>query len=378
MRPRAGRPAAGAVLAASALAVLAIAALVAGCGSSEKEATAAGPPIPNAPPRTAAPLYWGAWIENDQTGIKAPWDMSIVSSFARLVDKPLSLIGFSSPFADCTHTPCIPYYFSTTQMEDVRRYGAIPFFSWGVEAHGGSNFHQPGFQLADVIAGRFDHYIRRFATQARDWGHPFFLRFNWEMNGNWFLWSEQNNDNRPGDYIKAWRHVHDIFTQVGATNASWVWCPNVDPKGDLQELRTIYPGDDYVDWTCLDGYNFGADSPGVPSRKWRTFNELFRATYRRVARIAPSKPMIIGEFASSDYGGDKAAWIRDALIRIPALYPRVRGLLYFDVNDRATHWPIERAPETIAAFRKEIDSPVYLDNQFGSLATSPIEPVGDD
>ena len=92
-----------------------------------------------------------------------------------------------------------------------------------------------------MIAGTHDAYIREFAEDARDWGHPFFLRFNWEMNGNWFPWSEGVNGNQPGEYVAAWRHVHDIFTEVGATNATWVWCPNVDPGGKFSDLALALP-----------------------------------------------------------------------------------------------------------------------------------------
>jgi len=332
-------------------------------------------PIPDAPPRSAPPLYWGAQIGTQFTGEEPPWDMTALTEFERIIGKGLSVVGFSSPFADCTVKPCIFYPFPTTPMENLRRYGAIPFFSWGLEGAGLESENQPAFRLSQVIAGRHDAYIRRFATHAMGWGQPFFLRFNWEGNGDWFAWSEQQNGNQPGEYVKAWRHVHDIFTSVGATNATWVWCPNVDPGRDLQDISLIYPGDEYVDWTCLDGYNWGPGNPAVMNKPWRTFGELFDADYRRIVeRIAPTKPMIIGEFATSDYGGDKAAWIRDALIRIPTRYPRIRGLLWFNVEDRETHWPIETPQAVLEAFRDVIRSPIYLENVFGSVATSPIEP----
>jgi Glycosyl hydrolase family 26 len=332
-------------------------------------------PIPDAPPRSASPLFWGAWLQNEATGIKAPWDMGLVNAFAALVDKAPSLIGFSSPFANCEQSPCKFYEFPTKQMERLRSYGAIPFFSWGVEAEGKNRFEQPRFQLSDVIAGRYDSYIREFAYQAVAWGHPFFLRLNWEMNGDWFLWSEQVNDNQPGDYVQAWRHIHDIFTQVGATNATWVWCPNSDPRGRLQDLRVLYPGDRYVDWTCLDGYNWGTGSPVVKRKPWTRFAGLFDRSYRRIVdHLAPSKPMVIGEFASSGYGGNQATWIRDALIRIPTRYPRIRGLLWYDINDRRAGWPIESSLASTEAFRKQIDSPVYLGNEFSNLPAGPIAP----
>ena len=78
------------------------------------------------------------------------------------------------------------------------------------------------------------------------------------------LTSEQANGNRPGEYVAAWRHVHDIFTSVGANDVTWVWCPNVDPDHKMQSLGSLYPGDAYVDWTCLDGYNWGPQSPARP------------------------------------------------------------------------------------------------------------------
>ena len=334
-------------------------------------------PIPDAPPESAPPLYWGAWIGAQFTGDKAPWDMTAVTEFEGIVDKGLSLIGFSSPFADCHSTPCTFYEFPTTPMESTRRYGAIPFFSWGVEAEVPESVRldQPDFQLSDVLAGKYDGYIRKFATDARAWGYPFFLRFNWEMNGNWFVWAEQENGNRPGEFVKAWRYVHDIFTEVGATNATWVWCPNVDPGQALQEMSLLYPGDSYVDWTCLDGYNWGPNNPAVENKPWLSFTEIFESSYQKVVkRIAPTKPMVLGEFASSDFGGNKAAWIRDALIRIPTRYPRIRAVLWFNVHDRGTRWPIEISPATTEAFRRTIDSDVYLDNSFGDLVVSPIEP----
>ena len=128
-------------------------------------------------------------------------------------------------------------------MNSIRSHGAIPFYSWGSQSIPvPSNLSEPNFQLSDVIEGHHDAYIRKFAEAAKAWGHPFFLRFNWEMNGGWFAWAEGVNGNKAGEYVAAWRHVHDIFTQVGATNATWVWCPNVDPENQMQRPQLALPG----------------------------------------------------------------------------------------------------------------------------------------
>src|SRR5205823_4142865 len=225
--------------------------------------------------------------------------MSAVSKFEQMAGKQASLVQFGSPFADCSSGTCSYYNFPLTPFNDIRAHGSIPFLSWSSQGLPGS-LNQPNFQLSDVANGTYDSYIKSFATAAKNWGHPFFLRFDWEMNGNWFPWSEGVNGNASGDYVAAWRHVHDIFTSVGATNASWVWCPMVDPGNKLQNLSSLYPGDSYVDWTCLDGYNWGTN-PARP-QGWKSFDQLFSSTYHQITdTIAPSKPMAIGEFGSSEF-----------------------------------------------------------------------------
>jgi mannan endo-1,4-beta-mannosidase len=323
---------------------------------------------------SSGPLYWGAWIGSQLTGDEAPWDMNAVSNFERMAGKGLSVINFSAPFANCS-SKCSYYDFPAAEFDRIRGHGSIPFYSWGSQSipapYGAS---QPNFQLSDVLSGSHDAYIRQFAEDARDWGKPFFLRFNWEMNGGWFNWSEGVNGNQKGEYVTAWRHVHDIFTEVGATNATWVWCPNVDPTGKMQDLASLYPGDEYVDWTGLDGYNWGTN-PARPDR-WRSFDELYRSTYDLITEtIAPSKPLIVSEVGSTEYGGSKADWIEDMLATVPASYPKIRGLLWFEKYDDGMDWPIETSNGSASAFASGIQDPTYVSNQFGSLSASSISPV---
>jgi len=58
------------------------------------------------------------------------------------------------------------------------------------------------------------------------------------------------------DYVKAWRHVHDIFTSVGATNVSSIWGVNhMSNTSQYPPLSTLYPGDACVDWTGVSVFN---------------------------------------------------------------------------------------------------------------------------
>jgi hypothetical protein len=247
----------------------------------------------------------------------------------------------------------------------VREHGVIPFFSWA----------SSGIADRDIAAGKYDSYITSWAAAARAWGHPFFLRFDWEMNGSWFPWGIGNSavGNTPAEYVAAWRHVHDLFRAHAATNATWVWCPNVDPSGNVAEFARLYPGARYVDWTCLDGYN-GGDP-------WTSFRGLFATSYKIVTQIAPGKPMIIGEVASTDSGGNKARWVTDMFSALRAGFPAIRGVLWFDKNEPGlgglgghSDWPLERSKAASAAFAKAIDTSAFASSKFRFSTAAPIPP----
>jgi hypothetical protein len=168
-----------------------------------------------------------------------------------------------------------------------------------------------------------------------------------------------------------WRHVHDLFARVGASNVSWVWCPNVDPLNQYASVASLYPGNSYVDWTCLDGYN--GDDP------YTSFTNLFGPTYDQITNsIAPSKPMIVGETGTTEAGGSKAAWISSMFSALPTRFPRIRGLLWFDKVDLGpggySDWPIESSSSAVAAFARGVSAPQFQANTFSTLAGTPIAP----
>jgi hypothetical protein len=358
-RPSAGRRSIAAV--AALLALLALCNLATAAGASAAE--------PKPAPRAS---YWGAWIGDQLTGESPPWDMSAVDRFSELAGKAPSLIEFSAPFSECEGSACRPDHFPGEEMTAIRNFGAIPFFSWGSQSIPLEGALDPPFSLSNLIAGDYDAYLTEFAEAARAWGHPFFLRFDWEMNGNWFPWAEGVNGNQPGQFVAAWRHVHDIFTAVGATNVSWVWCPYAYPTGTPAALRRSYPGNAYVDWTCLDGYNWGKNA--VNPHPWRGFDSLFKHAYDQVVhKVAPKKPMLLGEIASGGSGRAKAAWIADMFAELRTAYRRIRGLIWFDQVDRGVQWPIESSQASRKAFAKGIRREQFKTNEFQDLS-GPIRP----
>jgi hypothetical protein len=258
--------------------------------------------------------------------------------------------------------------FQPAWMDAVRTHGSIPMVSWEPWLYT-AGVNQPRYALRNIAGGAFDAYIAAWADASRAWGHPYFLRFAAEMNGNWFPWCERVNGNAQGEYVAAWRHVHDIFTARGATNVTWVWSPNVEYVGSTL-LASLYPGDAYVDWLGVDGYNWGTSAAG---KSWQSFAQVFAPTYAALARLS-AKPLMVAETASAQAGGDKATWIADALgTQISRVFPRIRALIWFNEN-KETDWRIESSPAAQAAFASAIAAPTYASNIYSALDTSPIPP----
>ena len=76
--------------------------------------------------------------------------------------------------------------------------------------------------------------------------------------------------------------------------------------------------------------------------------------------VSAGKPMLIGEFASSEAGGDKGAWIRDAFQQIRERYTQIRAIVWFDIN-KETDWRINSSPGSLAAFKDAVSGAGWLE-----------------
>ncbi len=224
----------------------------------------------------------------------------------------------------------------TSELANVEDHGAVPLISW--EPHG-----RP---LRAIASGSYDAFIRTSARDAAAWGKPILLRFAHEMNGDWYPWGTDGNSART--YKRAWRHIVSVFRSEGADNVRFVWSPNVKDGGEFPFAR-LFPGDRWVDWVALDGYNFGAEHGS-----WQSFPEVFRSSYRSLKKLT-RKPMMIAEVSSNEAGGNKATWTTRALsCQLPKLFPRIRALVWFDRAYGGVDWRIDSSSAARTAFRRAI------------------------
>ncbi|GEM44597.1 glycoside hydrolase family 26 protein [Deinococcus cellulosilyticus] len=229
--------------------------------------------------------------------------------------------------------------FPKAEVLALSQQGVVPNITWEPWDWSVGVDDPKQIKLKDILDGKWDAYIRSWAKEAKAVNVPFMLRWGHEFNGNWYPWAVSTNGQNPETYVKAYQHVHDIFKAEGATKVQWIWCfNNADVPGEAwNDVAKAYPGDAYVDWVSIDGYNWGTN-PSWGS--WASFRDVFKSGYDRALKIAPSKPIIIGEFASSEVGGDKGQWILNMFADLPKLFPQIKAIVWFDIQ-KEEDWRID-------------------------------------
>lgn len=223
-------------------------------------------------------------------------------------------------------------------LQTVAEHDAVPLITWEPYDH----------PLHSISGGSYDSYIRRQARDARAAGSPMFVRYGHEMNGSWFPWGLNHDGNTARDYVNAWRHVVRIFRDEGAKNVLFTWCPNTG------EFDSLFPGDKYVDWLCLDGYNWGAKWD-----TWDSWDTVFGPSYRAITRLS-RKPLMIAETGVNEQGGDKADWIRRSFSAATmSRYPRLRAVLLFNRDQDGAVWRIDSSTSALRAYRTALSHDVF-------------------
>jgi len=261
--------------------------------------------------------------------------------------------------------------FPSAKCNEIVANGAIPHITWMCQV---SDSRYP-FPLDAIIYGSYDSYINSYAVLVKNWGKPLFIRLGHEFNGDWYTYGGANNGggttngfgdstkaDGPERFITAYKRVHDIFNTVGVSNVTWIWCPNNGsaPDESWNEPEDYYPGDEYVDWIGFDGYNFGNSQTWSG---WIEFWEIYRPLYATFENY--NKPMMIGEFASVEGGGNKADWITKAYtLYLKYSFPKIKAVTWFHVRKFEgtvdTDWRINSSGSALTAYQNAISDTYYL------------------
>jgi mannan endo-1,4-beta-mannosidase len=326
-------------------------------GSKKSTQTVTAAAVVTAPSKAQllnpASPYFGMYTE------QAPFNWATFDATSAKIGATPSMVGF---FAGWDQT------FRADAITRAWARNMLPMMTWESRPIDDDNsvVNAPAYSLPNILAGNFDAYLHQYAKDIRSTGLPLAIRLDHEMNGNWYPWATDDgsgnsvNGNSPGDYVKMWQHVHDIFDAEGANQyVIWVWAPNrVDnlpsTHKPLAYLQSLYPGDANVDWIGMSGYL----RPPYTTGQTYSFDETFGATLTQLRAVA-HKPIILAEVGASETGGHKPAWIANFFTGLGAAQNSdIIGFSWFDLavstyvqGSLATNdWRIDSRPESLAAF----------------------------
>jgi mannan endo-1,4-beta-mannosidase len=309
------------------LAGTALTAALAGCGvispHSQTAGSAGGSTPSSSPaskpstPSSSLPYNMSGLL--DPTGGKffgveaegAP-SLAPVTAFANSVGKRPDLVGQYLAWSSS---------FDARAVSAAWSYGALYYIAW-----------EPYDTSVQAIAdGQSDAYITRFADAVRALNLPVAISFGHEMNGNWYPWG--SGQTTASEFVAAWRHIHNLFIQAGASNVIWVWNPNIINATPQVQLSQYWPGNSYVDWVGITGY-FPISGP-------ETFASVYGPTMTEIKQFT-SKPIIIAE-TSVETGPSEVQAVH-GLVAGVRRRPGVLGFIWFDFNKAGVDWQLETRP----------------------------------
>ncbi len=288
----------------------------------------------------------------------APFSTRSIDGYAGLTGAQPRIIMWFVGWNDVSQPVFQSWHFSNAASR-----GAVPMITW-----------EPHVRLSDVLSGNYDAYLRSCAAATSAWGGPIYLKFAHEMNGTWYPWTalprpwtdELAQGNTPRLYKDAWIHVVDVFRRyyadhMIANNVRWVWAPNVEFDASCP-FEDCYPGDEYVDWVGLDGYNWGTTTNFTG---WVPFDRIFRSSYEKLSRLS-SRPLLIAETSCLEPGGSKAQWMTDGFLGyLPSNMPRMRGAVMFHIRKYEDYvrttvdWRVDSSEAARLAWRSIVLDPRY-------------------
>ena len=323
--------------------------------------------------------YAGAYIDFGEREDTVALEQ--IEGFDQQVGKRQAIIAFSSDWGNQS--------FPQQQLAIISHYGAIPlvFWSpWDRPVDNNTPRSQRGrFNLQAILAGQWDEYIDRWASQAKDYGKPLFVSWGLEMNGDWFSWSGvYYGKDVPVDgcahcfagpeiFKKTYRYVVDRVRAKGASNILWVWHPNNGsvPEQPWNAMSQYYPGPDYADWLALSAYGKQFKGPG-----WISVDAALSRAYQELSQVDPAKPLMLAEWGIGEFPkeGSKAQWIAEFFQRLPGEFPKFRAIVFWherwqNEDLSVSNLRVNSSAEALDAYRKGIADRYWLDRPIWQPST---------
>lgn len=261
-------------------------------------------------PTPTSTLLWGAYVGDGTNDLL---------NFETLVGKPVNLYADFEGWSNS---------FPSALSSKVGQKGKTLIIFW-----------EPSFGYDSIINGSKDAYITQFASAAKTYNYPVILVPFDEMNLNEEAWGYGVNNNTAEKFKTAWIRIHNLFAT--ATNVKFGIAYNNESWPDVSgnKFNDYYPGDAYVDYVGVDGFNFGDP--------WIGFGQIFDTAISTLNTF--NKPIIIFSTASIA-GSQKASWITEGLGNHIKTYSNVIGWVWFNQGG-TPNWLVNSDTASLSAFK---------------------------
>lgn len=274
----------------------------------------------------ASSLKWGAYVG---------WREDAASKFESLVGKKMDIQAIFTHWGNEKDFP-------SQYTAGVREEGKTLLIFWEAMDYNSTELNDSRFSYDAILRGDWDSYFEEFSAGAKNYKGPIILIPFEEMNCDGTPWAGALNNNSPAKHILAYRHIHKFFRE--AKNVKFGWTVNNDSIPDTPEnqIENYYPGDEYVDYAGVNGFNFG--------NPWQSFDEVFEKPLKKLSIY--NKPIFIFSMASAQ-GPKKADWIREGLGLRIKLYPNIIGWIWFN-EDKERAWQVNSDNASLESFKSVI------------------------
>jgi len=289
------------------------------------------------------------------------WAMDDVAAMEQWQGKKNAVVNMFTNWCDRTKT--IKDVFDQ-QLPNIWNNGNVPMITW--EPFLCSSAQTPDDVEVRASNGEYDSYLNTWADRLKGFlagpdgtfgtsdDRRAYIRMGHEMNGDWYQWGAAVGNNLPSDFVNMWIHVWNIFDAkgLGASHIQWVWAPNHTDCGGFT-AEEYWPGDAYVDWVGIDGYNWGTTQTWS---SWKSPAETYDDMLGRV-RALTSLPVTLSEFASTSEGGDKGVWITDVFNYV--LTNDIRMVAWFN-EDKETDWAVYGGSTTWSEYATAVGDAAFI------------------
>lgn len=222
--------------------------------------------------------------------------------------------------------------------------GHIIHFAWVSRVYGKRGASMPApqgsnnvYTYRQISSGQLDAYIDSVAVKLKKFGKPVFVSFDHEPDVTRAGFGRVEAGSFA-EFPQAYRHIVSRFRSVGASNVVWTWVVSGWQPND-SIYRTLYPGDDVVDWIGWDPYQHVSSSWALPVTVFGRF--YHRLDNGLLGATAAAKPRMLGEFGCMP-DPRRPAWFR----AVPSAFqqlPKLKAAEYFNSGTWGAFYPGDAA-----------------------------------